>query len=267
VEYSRPKVGSELVWLHRHSGDADIYFAANQKEWSEDLEVVFRVTGKQAELWHPDTGRTEPAEYRIENGRTTVPLHLDPYGSAFLVFRNPAASPSRSLPHEVSNELTSIEGPWQLSFPPNWGAPEQIGIDKLTSWTEHPDPGVKYFSGTATYSKNVEAPQDWFRPGARLVLDLGSVKEIAEVSVNGNSVGGILWKPPFRVDLTQVLKPGSNHIEIKVTNLWPNRMIGDQQTDAGKRYTFTDYKAYTKDSKLLESGLLGPARLWSVSAR
>src|SRR5262249_47907878 len=149
--------------------------------------------------------------------------------------------------------------------PPNWGAPAQVKLDSLASWTANPDAGVKYFSGTAVYAKDLQAPAAWFKPGAKILLDLGTVKEIAEVAVNGKPVGGILWKPPFQADVTSALKPGANRVEIKVTNLWPNRMIGDLQPGNAKRYTFTDYKPYTKDSPLLESGLLGPVTLSSLS--
>ena len=98
-----------------------------------------------------------------------------------------------------------------------------------------------------------------------MILDLGSVREIAEVSVNGKPVGGILWKAPFDADVTEALKPGANRLEIKVTNLWPNRMIGDLQPSATKKYTFTDFKPYKPASPLLESGLLGPVKLSTVS--
>ena len=261
VEYNRPEIDTKLVWIHRHTSDADIYFVANQQERTEDVETSFRVDGKEAEMWHPGTGKIEPAEYRIAGGRTTVPLHLDPYGSVFVVFRTPAAAPSRTLPHPMSTELTTIPGPWQVTFPPNWGAPPQIEMDKLSSWTNSSDSGVKYFSGTATYSKDVDVPQDWLNSGGKLVLDLGKVKEIAEVSVNGKPVDEILWKPPFQADVTQLLKAGSNHVEIKVTNLWPNRVIGDQQPGVTKTYTFTDYRPYKADSPLMESGLLGPVTI------
>jgi len=265
-EYNRPKIDTNLVWIHRQAGKADIYFVANQRERTEDVEASFRVEGKAAEIWHPDTGMIEPAEYTIENGRTAVPLHLDPNGSVFVVFRQPATALSRRLPHPVTRALTAVQGRWEVSFPPNWGAPPQVKLDNLVSWTAYPDEGVKYFSGTATYRKALEAPQTWFRSGAKLVLDLGKVKEIAEVSVNGKPLG-ILWKPPFEADVTGALKPGANHLEIKVTNLWPNRIIGDQQPSAAKQYTFTIYKPYTKDSPLLESGLLGPVTLSSVTMK
>jgi hypothetical protein len=125
---------------------------------------------------------------------------------------------------------------------------------------------VKYFSGTATYTKDIKAPKDWLRSGAKIVLDLGTVKEIAELSINGKPVGGILWKPPFQANVTGLLKSGANHLEIKVTNLWPNRIIGEQQPSAQKKYTWTDYRPYTKDSPLLESGLMGPVTVMSASA-
>ena len=119
---------------------------------------------------------------------------------------------------------------------------------------------MKYFSGTATYSQDFEVEQSWLASGSSILLDLGRVREIAEVTINGKPVETILWKPPFRVDISSALKAGINHIEVKVTNLWPNRLIGDQQPGADQ-YTFTDYQAYTKDSPLIESGLLGPVRL------
>lgn len=271
-EYTRPEFDTDLVWIHRHSADADFYFVANQKERVEDVETSFRVDGKEAELWHPDTGLTEPAEYKTENGRTIMPLHLDPDGSVFVVFRHPATAPSRTLPHSARMELTTIQGPWQLNFPPNWGAPPSTRLDNLISWTDSPDAGVKYFSGTATYIKDIDASQEWFRSDgqasrARIMLDLGKVKDIAEVSVNGKPLDTILWKPPFQADVTGLLKPGANHLEIRVTNLWPNRIIGDQQPGAEKRYTFTDYKPYKADSPLLESGLLGPVKLERVTTQ
>jgi len=266
-EHNMPEFDTDLVWTHRRDGDREIYFVANQKDRVEDVLTSFRVEGKEAELWHPDTGTTEPAEYNIENGRTIVPLHLDPGGSVFVVFQRRALRPSRTLPHRVTTELAKVEGRWQVSFPPNWGAPPQVRFEQLISWTNSPDDGVKYFSGTATYSKDIVAPQSWFKAGAKVLLDLGIVKEIAEVSVNGKPVGGILWKPPFRADVTAALKPGKNHIEVKITNLWPNRLIGDQQPNATRRYAWLDYRPFKATTPLLESGLLGPVKLISTSMR
>ena len=267
LEYNRPAFDSELVWIHRHDTDSDIYFVANQKERPEEFKTSFRVDGKEAELWHPDTGLIEPAEYKIEGGRASVPLYLEPYGSVFVVFRHKALAPSRTLPHPLTTALVTVEGPWQVSFPPNWGAPPQLRFDHLASWTNYPDDGVKHFSGTATYAKDIDAPQEWLQSDAKVMLDLGTVKEIAEVSVNNKPVGGILWKPPFQVDVTAALRPGSNHIEVKVTNLWPNRIIGDRQPNTPKKYAWLDYKPFRADTPLLESGLLGPVRLYSVTSK
>ena len=266
-DYNRPAIDSELVWIHRHTDDADIYFVANERDRAEDFDTSYRVEGRNVELWHPDTGEIEPAAYLTGSGRTHVPLHLDPFGSIFVVFREKATSPSRTLPRSVSMELTTVNGPWEVRFPPNWGAPPSIKLDSLISWTNSADSGVKYFSGTATYRKDVQALPEWFQSSGKVFLDLGKVKDIAEVVVNGHRVDQILWKPPYAVDVTSALKPGTNHLEIKVTNLWTNRVIGDHQSGAMKHYTFTDFKPMnlTKDSDVLESGLLGPVRLLRMS--
>jgi hypothetical protein len=262
-EYSRPNADTFLVSTHRRSGDADLYFVSNQRERAEDLTAMFRMTGKSAELWHPDTGTTEPAEYTIDNGRTGVPLHLDPFGSVFVVFRHRASTPSRRLPHPKRIVLSDITGPWDVTFPPSWGAPPKVRLENLISWSDHPDDGVKYFSGSATYSKDFEASPAWFAPGSKTALNLGRVKEFAEVSLNGKPLG-ILWKAPFEVDVTDALQEGRNHLEIRITNLWPNRIIGDEQPAARQKYTFTAYKVFTKDSPLLESGMLGPVTICSI---
>lgn len=266
-EYTRPNFGTRLVWIHRHLSDGELYFVANQNARSEDVETSFRVQGKSPELWFPDTAAIRPASYRIENGRTVVPLHLDPDGSVFVVFRHDATAPSRVVPAAVRADLATIPGPWQVQFPPHWGAPAQIRLEKLISWTQSADSGVKYFSGTAIYSKDFEVSRNWLRSGARLELDLGAVADVAEVSLNGKPVGGILWKPPFRADVTGVLKPGPNHLQIKVTNLWTNRVIGDMQPGQTKRYTFTDIRPFTANSPLPTSGLLGPVKLERVTTR
>lgn len=177
-----------------------------------------------------------------------------------------------------------VSGPWELNFPPNWGAPASIVLPQLISWTDHPNSGVKYFSGTATYVKEVEIPERMFGAGHSIWLSLGNVKNIAEVSVNGKPLG-VEWKPPFRADITDVAKPGRNRLEIKITNLWPNRLIGDEQLPPDcewteslaikewpewlleglpsptGRLTFTTWHHWKKDDKPLPSGLLGPVTL------
>jgi beta-galactosidase/beta-glucuronidase len=141
-----------------------------------------------------------------------------------------------------------------------------VAFDRLASWSESAIEGVKYFSGTATYSKTIQIPEGALTPGARLWLDLGDVRDLAEVAVNGKYLG-IQWKTPFKVDVTGALRPGSNQIVIEVTNLWVNRLIGDQQAYALKKYAFTDFEPYKADSPLLPSGLLGPVRISEVAQR
>jgi len=413
--------GSQLAFIHRLDGNADIYFVSNQRERFDTLDCAFRVSGKIPELWNAETGCIENAPvWREENGRTILPLSFDPAGSIFVVFRNktsgdghlvsakyatsdgsdgplpkpviltaiyesvddgrgwdvraaltpllserilkitvdcktfggdPAplhykqlrleysyhgrvtkmivpenqtleidcstarneppvfgmsagpdgklmlrtSSPGVAELKTASGQTRKIEvtrvpkpveasGPWTLNFPSNWGAPARITLPQLISWTEYPDSGVKYFSGTATYVKEVSIPEETFGKGNALWLNLGEVKNFAEVSINGKPLG-ILWKPPFRVDITGAAKPGKNTLEIRVTNLWPNRLIGDEQlppdcewTNAGSlkkwpqwllegkpsptgRLTFTTWHLWKKDDVLLPSGLLGPVTI------
>jgi hypothetical protein len=177
-----------------------------------------------------------------------------------------------------------IAGPWDLRFPPNWGAPAQVTLDQLVSWSGHPEPGIRHFSGTATYFKMFHVPAGMTGEGRRIILDLGEVQVMAVVGLNGKDLG-ILWKPPYRVDVTDSLRAGDNDIEIRVTNLWVNRMIGDEElpedsarnpdgtlktwpkwVEEGKpsptgRYTFTSWRLWKKGEPLVGSGLIGPVTL------
>jgi hypothetical protein len=259
VEYGRG-LDADLVWIHRREGDADIYFVANRADRAHDFEVRFRVGGREAELWHADTGTSEPAGYSIKDGMTTVPLHLEERESVFVVFRRPAASPSRVSRRASLLPLATLGGPWEVSFPPGLGAPPALRLDELTSWTANADEGVKHFSGTATYAKTFEAPRGWLRPG-RVLLDLGAVKDVAEVSVNGRALG-VLWKPPFRVDVTGALKDGMNRLEVRVTNGWTNRIIGDRAAPPEKKVLGANLPpAFGPPPAPAESGLLGPVTL------
>jgi hypothetical protein len=259
-EYTKPHNDTAVLFVHRKLPAGEVYWVDNRNNREESVEATFRVQGKAAELWHADTGKIERASYKIAGGRTTVPLHLDPYESVFVVFRKAAAAPSRTLPKQTESEVAAVEGAWNVRFQPNRGAPARVSLAKLISWSDSPDEGVKYFSGTGTYTKTVQAPAAWFKPGARLWLDLGDVKNLAQISVNAKPLG-IVWKTPFRVDVTNAMKPGPNALVIRVTNLWVNRLIGDQQPNVAKKYTWTAQQFYRADSPLLPSGLLGPVRL------
>ena len=294
-----------ILWIHRHIGDADVYFVSNQESGSRVVNCTFRVAGRQPELWDPATGEMRSVEDFSSTGgvTTSLPIRFDPSGSTFVVFRTPTAAAA----HHGRNWddyacLREIDGGWTVAFDPKWGGPSSVGFPGLADWSKSPVPGIRYYSGTATYTKTF----DWAPKEGRVFLNLGSVKNVAVVSVNGKNLG-ILWKPPFRVEVTGALKEGPNALEVKVTNLWPNRMIGDEQepddcawgaediwTGIGKtptekvdlghslkeipswlakgeprpskgRYTFTTWKFYTKDSPLLESGLLGPVCLEAIA--
>jgi len=259
-EYTKPQADTNLLFVHRKLTDGDVFWVNNRKNRVETLEASFRLQGKAAELWHADNGEVESASYRVNNGRTIVPLRLDPHDAVFVVFRKPAAMQARALPRQSEVPLATVEGSWEVRFQEERGAPAKIVLDKLSSWSENADTGLKYFSGTGTYAKTIQAPADWMKSGAKLWLDLGDVKNLAEVSVNGKPLG-IVWKTPFRVDVTGAMKPGANDVQIKVTNLWVNRLIGDQQPNAAKKYTYTSQPFYRADSPLLPSGLLGPVRI------
>ncbi len=271
-EYTRPFADTRLLYVHRRiSGQGDVYWVNNRNSRVERVDAAFRVTGMLPEIWHPDTGRIDSIEstpFKVANGQTIVSLQLDPNDALFVVFRKPldkvrikwssAGSYSGILRNETM--VSALEGPWVVHFQQNRGAPEEITLGELCSWTEHADPGVKYFSGTAIYQKPFQAPAAWRTNATAVWLDLGSVKNIAEVRLNNQPLG-ILWKPPFRVDIKNNLKPGANMLEIKITNLWVNRLIGDAQPEAARKYTYTTQAFYKADSPLQPSGLLGPVRI------
>ncbi len=181
-------------------------------------------------------------------------------------------------------KFIAINGPWRVEFPPGWGAPAEITLEKLVAWNKHPDTGVRYFSGTAEYQAEFEIPAQLLAANRRIYLDLGEVAVMARVVLNNHDMG-ILWKPPFTLDATSVLERGRNSLRIQVTNLWINRMIGDQQLPEdcdrapggnllkwpqwlldGKpsptgRFTFTTWQLWNKNDTLAESGLIGPVKL------
>ncbi len=259
-EHTKPRPDSQLLFVHRSLPEGEVYFVDNRAARAEDLEATFRVSGRQAELWRADTGAREPASFRTAGGRTTVPLHLEPWETVFVVFRKPTSAAARTLPFRVEQDLATVAGPWPVRFQAGRGAPASLTFDTLGSWAEHADAGVRYFSGTGTYTASIQAPRAWFEGGARLWLDLGRVENIAEVSIGGVPLG-VAWKPPYRLEVTRALKPGANSVLVRVTNLWVNRMIGDRQPGAPVQYTFTRPEFYKADSPLLPSGLLGPVKV------
>ena len=320
----------KIDWIHRRDASADWYFIACDNATNVNFEVSLRTAGRTPEIWDAETGERRPADvWRVQGGRTFVTLNFKESGSAFIVFRKTADKPhfvslairkpdwewrdgkvvawsplEATLVDSVGKKqeitaspapATAVDGAWTVEFPVEWycggDARKRVELARLESWTCSADPDVKYFSGTATYRKSVKCNMEdaKLEQGGRVMLDLGEVKNFAEVTVNGKKFPP-LWKPPFSIDVTDVAGEGRLDLEIKVTNLWPNRLIGDdilfprdcvwrrvprgklveygiteipEWVKAGKpsptgRHTFTTWRHWTKHDELLPSGLLGP---------
>jgi hypothetical protein len=276
----------EIRYTHRTLPGTDLYFVANRSAVESAAECAFRVTGRQPELWDPVTGKISVLpEYKEENGRTIVPLQFDIHESYFIVFRDKnktggAADPTKSAGRGNFSAITPLfvlDGPWDVSFDPKWGGPEKVVFDTLSDWSKNDDKGIKYYSGTAVYKKRFDVPE---AAGKKLLLDLGEVKNIAHVRLNGKDLGTI-WTYPWRVEITGNWKSKDNLLEIEVTNLWANRLIGDEHLppdsnvnggtwikwlESGAprtsgRFTFSTARHFRKESALLRSGLIGPVRV------
>jgi len=327
-DFSTP--AGDFLFIHRKDADADIYFVSSQELKETNAACSFRVSGKVPELWHPDTGKRETvALYETKDGVTTLPIHFDPIGSVFVIFRKPEASSAHpvalammtdgvktssadptpqilnsndgsvSLRTNAQNKTVlstsrngdytvtmsdgskqsisviglpdplTLEGPWKLLFPPfteGKDKPVETTFDQLISWSDSTVDSIKYFSGTATYTMNFTLPKGYLGKKRQLILDLGKVKNIAEVTLNGKSLG-ILWKEPFQVDVTGAVQTGENKLSVKVTNLWPNRLIGDQKLPEKARATWASVSLYKETDPLLPSGLLGPVKLIPIKSQ
>jgi len=247
-----------LRYTHRHDADADLYLVANPEARPLEAHATFLVSGRQPELWDPVTGEQRALpEFAERAGRTSVSLRFEPHQSFFVVFRKAAAGrPAPGPNFAESRPVQEINGPWEVAFEPHRGAPERVKFETLTDWSKDSRPGVKYFSGVATYRTQF----DWTPRHSRLFLALGQVQVMAGVRLNGRDLGPV-WTAPWRVEVTEALKPGPNLLEIRVANLWPNRLIGDAALPPDQRIAWTTWNPFKKDSPLLPSGLLGPVRL------
>jgi hypothetical protein len=263
-EYARG-LDSEVAWLHRRTDDADLFYVANLTDHAQRFEARFRVEGRRAEVWRTLDGRIEPVAAVADQGRARVTLDLSERESVFVVFRGSAEEGPTPVPRPAPAALATLEGPWQVTFPPDRGAPPSVTLAPLTSWTESPDDGIKYFSGTAIYAKSLDVPGAWRADGARLLLDLGRVGDLAEVIVNGRAAG-LVWAAPFRIDVTDLLVAGANRLEIRVTNQWTNRIAGDRAAPEGRKVLNLPAPAGPgfgggRTLRLPASGLLGPVTL------
>ena len=282
-----PDVEGLPDWIHRRSGDADIYFVCNQQAQPARHEISFRVSGKQPELWDPVSGtrRNLPEFTATADGRITVPLQFAAYQSFFVVFRSRAAgalecggSTPLSVPGSAKavasdrapgssasgtrknfpglKPVVELTGPWEVTF-----GKQKLTFDKLVDWTTRPE--VRYFSGTATYRKVFDLPEPRLVRRSHgeggtlnpLFLDLGNLSMLAEVRLNGNNLG-VVWCPPWRVEITGIVKATGNELAVDVVNGWWNQLVGDPQHERTKTNIRLDSKAQPQ-----ASGLLGPVQL------
>jgi len=264
-DFSVEKQGadSKLDFVHRTLGNQEFYWVNTTSKEKQSVNISFRITGLKPELWNPVNGTISEVSYSIQNGRTNVSLPMAPEDAVFIVFRKKAKEKSVELPTPAETQLATLSGDWTVNFQPDRGAPASATFTELSAWNENSDPGIKFFSGTAVYTKTIDIPQEWISAGSEICLDLGEVKNLAQVSVNGKDLG-VIWKKPFRVSISDAVQPGSNELAIQVTNLWVNRLIGDAQPDAKEKITYTTMPFYRADSPLLTSGLLGPVEIIKV---
>lgn len=271
--------GNPEVWIdfiHRSTPEADIYFLTNRHGQAVRADCSFRITTSMPQLWNAIDGNiTTTLNYRIAGNRLLLPLRFDAFQSWFVIFpkkdrltpadnrnihrdnstgRDPSGRPGDNFPDR--RLLQTLSGPWDVAFDTHWGGPARVRFDTLQDWSSSDDPKIKYYSGKAVYTKQFECPADTKEP---VHLDLGVVKNIARVILNGQDLG-IVWTAPWQVDLSPAIKRGNNDLVIEVINLWPNRLIGDAALPPEERLTHTNI-AFKKDAALLASGLLGPVTL------
>lgn len=285
-----------IAWVHHTEGNTDTYFVSSQVATDNEAEILFRIKNKVPEIWNAETGTLyRPEKWQQIGNRIKITIPFHSFGSVFIMFK-PAAVIQRNLPvyHLVkqTKQVIPVNDTWTVSFPKGFGAPESAEV-KTGSLTDNPTLGVKYFSGTATYKQDINISAKQLQ--GDIELDLGLVRNLAEIIVNGQSTG-VIWAPPFKASIGHLLKPGTNKIEVKVTDTWWNRMVGDEQLPsdltwgANVLYAGNDYKGYPlkeipkwvwnggqrpvkdrvtfstwrfvdKNSPLQQAGLIGPVQL------
>ena len=254
------------------------------------LEVDYTLAGKRLRVTGTDPETVDFVTGPVPPG-AIVQVSRDAEGSVRLEAREAgdyevvrASGPSQRVPVQAIPPPAEVGGPWEVCFDPRWGGPERVKLEELISWSQHDHPGVRYYSGAATYSKALRVPGELLGQNRRLLLDLGRVQVMAQVTLNGRDLG-VLWKPPFQVDITGAAKAGDNTLAVRVVNLWINRLIGDEhlpedsarnpdgtlqewpqwvkdgQPSPTGRFTFTSWRLWKKSDPLQESGLLGPVTI------
>ncbi len=254
------KAPADILFGHRKTDKANIYFLSNQSATVQKADIKFRVTGRVPELFNPITGKTRNlVEFTTDTETTTVPIRLEAYESAFIVFRGENAVISNAKNFPEPTKVEPLKADWDVTFKGALTNPAPIHLTQLQDLSTSTDDMIKYFSGnmiyttTFTFDSSTADKQDVY-------LDLGEVNKMAKVWVNDQYVGGV-WTPPYSVDISQALKQGQNTLRIDVVNTWVNRLIGDQTLPKEKRETWAGMNPYNAQSPLQKSGLTGVVQL------
>jgi hypothetical protein len=254
----------DIAWNHRQGVGFDIYFVSNQTNHQVNLALSLRVSGKVPEIWDPMTGETRTAgEWRINMGRTLMPLRLTAGQSEFIMLRKATAltvsKQSKNWPTASPQQI--LKDKWTVQFDKALGGPAQpVEFNGLTNWAQNSNDAIKYYSGTASYSQQL----NWKGVTANTWLDLGKVDNLADVYINGTYCG-TAWMYPYRVNISKALKAGNNNIRIVVANTWANRLIGDHALPEDKRITWTNATYRLEGKPLLPAGLLGPVKIIRIT--
>ncbi|WP_295671731.1 glycosylhydrolase-like jelly roll fold domain-containing protein [uncultured Mucilaginibacter sp.] len=273
-------------YTHRSSAGWDIYFVANKTADPEKTKAVFRSAKGAPELWDAITGEMRKLpQFKVEGSQTNITLQFEPYQSYFIVFHTGrVAKPIANKDNfPVFNKIETLSGPWQISFDQKRGGPAKTTFNELSDWTKSPVEGIKYYSGIAVYKKEFNLQANVSIAHGKIYLDLGDIKNLARVKLNGKDLG-VIWTAPWHVDISSAIKQGNNQLDIEVANLWVNRLIGDEKLpDDGikddkwpdwlikglprpsGRITFSTFHPYNQNSPLFKSGLLGPVTLQQSS--
>ena len=249
---------AQVLFVHRQLLDGEVYFINNRLNRPESFEARFRVQGRRPEIWYADTGAIEAVSWRRDGDQTVVTLSMAPEGSYFVVFRKPTAAQAETVTAAKPIVIANLNADWALSFQAGRGAPAGIQLPSLQPLNENAEAGIRYFSGMVTYDRSFDLPVG-VKPGEPLRLDLGRVGDVAEVSLNGKSVGTV-WHAPYVLDIGGAVRAGRNTLQVRVANLWVNRLIGDAQPGA-TRVAYTAMPTYGPQAALRPSGLMGPVSL------
>lgn len=253
-----------IAWTHRKGKGFDLYFISNQEVVERDLNLSFRAETSLPEKLDAVTGKTERIDAEVSGGRSRIHLKLPPNGSTFILLDSKSPDCNCEYFTSPTRVLKTLDN-WQVVFDPKFGGSmKPVHLDKLSDWSQHANDSIKYYSGTAVYTQTFDYP-DTAKNKKPIWIDLGKVYNMAQVYLNGVDCG-VAWTYPYHVDISKAIKLGQNQLEIKVTNTWANRLMGDHALPENKRITWTN-AAYKLDGKpLLPAGLLGPVTLQNNAA-